>query len=504
MTVTLSNPNPSYTLLVASGTGTIEDNDVSVLDELNTEIIVEVAREITTSMLNAVSDRISVVVSGASAVVPPASGFANGGLLSVLARAMHHGRERDRGLERSEMSLYRSLDGASFVYSPSAAGLGASGSAAVSGGGLSSGPVVWGSVDYRKLSGSSAYALNWNGELAGVNIGTDMMSDSGVLVGLAAGASKGSFGYQGSSSGVLKMRVKTLNPYVGWTLSESASLWAVVGYGRGKINYNDDTIGQASSKMSLSSAALGGRYRLFSADGSADSRLIQVDLKGDAWGLQTKVEGNEQRTMGWESQAHGVRVAVESYRSSVLESGASLVLSGEAGMRWDGGDGDTGTGFEVGGSANYSNSATGLKVIAMARALVDHESDRKQWGASLAAECRPDGRDIGLVYKSSLSHGQTESRVDSLWDSSPASRTFEENSLATRLEAEVGYGLYGVSGRHTSYVGFGVESGSKRDYRIGMRYKGGSAISSGLEFERREAINKRPDHRVMLTGQMNW
>ena len=280
-------------------------------------------------------------------------------------------------------------------------------------------------------------------------------------------------------------------------------MWAAVGYGKGKINYNDDDIGEASSKMSLAIAALGGRYRL-SADGSADSRLIQMDLKGDAWGLQSKVKGNERHPMGSGSRAHGVRVAVESYRSSILESGASLVLSGEAGLRWDGGDGDTGIGFEIGGSANYSNSATGIEVIAIASALVDHESDRKQWGTNFTVGSRSDGREVGLVYRSSLSHGQTESRVGSLWDSSPASRTFEENSLATRLEAEVGYRFYGSSGLHTPYVGFGVEQGGRRDYRIGMRYKGGSAISSGLEFERREAGSKRPDHRVMLTGQMNW
>ena len=505
--VTLSGASGAG-IVTASGTGTITDNDsdVSVLDELDTEIVGEVALEVTTSVLTAIGNRIASVVGGAAVVSPLASGFADGGLLSTLERAVRHSRERDRGLQRSEMSLYRSLDGASFVYSPSAS-LGASGSADASGDVLSGGPTVWGSVDYRKLSGRGADALRWDGELASVNIGTDMLSESGVLFGLAIGASKGSFGYQGStgdSGGAVKMRVNTLNPYVGWTLSELASLWAAVGYGKGKINYNDDDIGEVSSKMSLTSAALGGRYRL-SSDGSADGRLIQVDLKGEAWGLETKVKGNQRRPTGSKSRAHGVRIAIERHRSSVLESGASLVLSGEAGLRWDGGDGDTGTGFEIGGSADYSDSATGMKVIGTARALVEHESDRKQWGASLTAGSNLGGQNTGLTYRSSLSHGQAESGVDSLWDGSAVSRaSSEENSLVTRLEAEVGYRMYGMSGLHTPYVGFGVEDGSRRDYRIGMRYAGGSAVSSGLEFERREARSKRPDHRVMLTGQMNW
>ncbi len=513
--VTLSNPNPSYTLVAASGTGTITDNDELVQDELDMEIVAEVAREVTTSVVAAVSSRVASVVGGAAISppvnappvdVPATGGFANSGLLSILARAVKHDRERDRGLERSEMSLYRSLDGASFVYSPSA--LGAAGSAGASGGGHSGILTVWGSVDYRKMSGSGEGALTWDGELASLNIGTDTLSESGILVGVAVGASKGSFGYRGSiggTGGVLKMRVKTLNPYVGWSVSESASLWAAVGYGRGKISYNDEDTESSSSKMKLASAAFGGRYRLFSASGSADGRLVQVDLKGEAWGLQNEVEGDAQRPMGSKSRAQGMRIAIERHRSGVLESGASLVLSGEAGVRWDGGDGDTGTGFEMGGAASYGNSATGMKVVATARVLVDHESDRKEWGAGLTVGCRVDGRETGMTYRSSLSHGQAESGVDSLWDSSAASRTSsEENSLATRLDAEVGYRFYGSSGLHTPYVGFGAEDGSRRDYRIGMRYAGGSAISSGLEFERREASSKRPDHRVMLTGRMNW
>ena len=507
----LSDPNPSYTIEEARGTGTIMDNDASVLDEVDTEIVAEVAREVTTSVVAAVGNRIASVVGGAAIAppvsVPPTGGFSDGGLLSILERSARHSRERERGLERSEMSLYRSLDGASFVYTPSVAALGANGSADASGGMLAGAPTVWGSVDYRKLSGGGADALQWDGELASVNVGTDTMVDAGVLVGLAAGMSKGSFGYQGSTggtSGVVKVRVKSLNPYIGWSVSESASLWAAVGYGKGKVNYNDGATGEAASKMSIASAALGGRYRLHSAGDSANDRLIQVDLKGEAWGLQTRVDGDERRPMGSKSRAHGVRVAVERLQICALESGASLTLSGEAGLRWDGGDGDTGTGIEMGGTAEYRNPATRMKLVATGRALLDHESERKEWGAGVTAGYRLNSRETGLTYRSSLSHGQPESGVDSLWDSSVASRASEDKELTTRLDAEVGYRLFGASGLHTPYAGFGVEEGSKRDYRLGMRYASESALSSGLEFERRETDGKQPDHRVMLTGQTDW
>ena len=512
----LSDPNPSYTIEEARGTGTIMDNDASVLDEVDTEIVAEVAREVTTSVVAAVGNRIASVVGGVAIAppvglppvsVPPTGGFADGGLLSIVERSARHSRERERGLERSEMSLYRSLDGASFVYTPSVAALGANGSADASGGMLAGAPTVWGSVDYRKLSGGGADALQWDGELASVNIGTDTMVDAGVLVGLAAGMSKGSFGYQGSAggtSGVVKVRVKSLNPYIGWSVSESASLWAAVGYGKGKVSYNDGATGEAASKMSIASAALGGRYRLHSNDAALCSCLIQVDLKGEAWGLQTRVDGDERRPMGSKSRAHGVRVAVERLQSSALESGASLTLSGEAGLRWDGGDGDTGTGIEMGGTADYHNPATRMKLVATGRALLDHESERKEWGAGVTAGYRLNSRETGVTYRSSLSYGQAESGVDSLWDSRAASRSSDDEEPTTRLDAEVGYRMFGASGLHTPYAGIGVEEGSKRDYRIGMRYASESELSSGLEFERREADGKRPDHRIMLTGQLDW
>ena len=515
--ITLSNASQGISIAVASGTGTIADNDALVQGELDMKIVAEVAREVTTSVVAAVSNRIASVVGGAAIAppvglppvsVPPTGGFADGGLLSILERAARHSRERERGLERSEMSLYRSLDGASFVYTPSVAALGANGPAEANGGGISSAPTVWGSVDYRKLSGGGADALQWDGELASVNVGTDAMVDAGILVGLAAGVSKGSFGYQGSAggtSGVVKVRVKSLNPYIGWSVSESASLWAAVGYGKGKVNYNDGATGEAASNMSIASAALGGRYRLHSTDGSSDGRfLIQVALKGEAWGLQTKVDGDERRPMGSKSRAHGVRVAVERLQNCALESGASLTLSGEAGLRWDGGDGDTGTGIEMGGTAEYRNPATRMKLVATGRALLDHESDRKEWGAGLTAGYRLNSRETGLTYRSSLSHGQPESEVDSLWDSSVASRASEDKELTTRLDAEVGYRMFGSSGLHTPYVGLGAEDSGTRDYRLGMRYASESELSSGLEFERREADGKQPDHRIMLTGQTDW
>ena len=65
-----------------------------------------------------------------------------------------------------------------------------------------------------------------------------------------------------------------------------------------------------------------------------------------------------------------------------LEGGGSFTPSLEVRLRLDGGDAETGTGVEVGGSLVYA-SAWGLSIEASVRALLAHEAeDYTEWGAS--------------------------------------------------------------------------------------------------------------------------
>ena len=83
-------------------------------------------------------------------------------------------------------------------------------------------------------------------------------------------------------------------------------------------------------------------------------------------------------------------------------------------------------------------------------------------------------------------------------------RTKEEDRLTTRLEAEIGYGLYGADGIYTPYTGLGLVDNGSRDYAVGIRYAGEAALSLGLELNRLEKNDTSPDHRIMLTGQIDW
>ena len=420
--------------------------------------------------------------------------------MPVLQKVADYNRARDRDPEVTESSLYQSLDGTRFVHATDSGEGGSACSGCMS---------VWGSVDFRRMKGGSKSPVNWEGELTLLNVGTDTMVDSGMVAGLSLGISRGKFGYSGGAQdtqGTLKTRMNTLTPYFGWTVSDRASVWASLGYGEGKVAYDDEVAGALiSNDTSMVTVSMGGRQQL-SSDEVAVGNSAVTDLKAEVWGTRTKIKANEFRTSSTLIRTQGLRVALENYRDSLLESGATLAYSREAGVRWDGGSGDTGAGVEGGAGVKYYSPLTCLNVTATARVLVAHESEREEWGGGLSMRSEPCARETGMSYGVSLSHGDTASGLDSLWENSTQRRqsSSDEKTPKASIDSEIGYTLYGISGFYTPYAGFGHQNDGVRNYRTGLRYTQTSGASLGFELERREAARKLPDNRAMFTGQVNW
>ena len=473
----------------------LETAPAPVIEELEEEIVTEVSREVTSNTLQAITGRIGSAVGNVPAPVAPPT---VGGLLPVLKIFDQH--SRDTSSTRS--TLHQSLDGANFVLSLTEGKAGQDGGEESPGG-----AAIWGSADYRNMSGGKNGTVNWDGGLFSVHVGTDALLESGLLVGLSASVSRGTFDYfggQSSTRGQLKTRMTSLYPYLGWTVSERLNLWMTAGYGQGRIEYNNETYLPFANDTSLATAAFGSRYRLSSDERNMPGDSIMVDLKTEAWGTRLTVKGNEARPAKSSIRTHGVRLAIEGSRERETETGATVTPFGELGVRWDGGDGETGTGVEVGGGLKLLTSCRCMTVDAGARILATHESGRKEWGVSLSVR-RDLSRDrTGMSYGASLSHGEIDSKIDSLWESRAAGRVKETERLTTRLAAEVGYGLYGADGIYTPYAGLGLMDNGSRDYAVGIRYAGEAAMSMGLELNRLEKTDKSPDHRIMLTGQMDW
>ena len=67
-------------------------------------------------------------------------------------------------------------------------------------------------------------------------------------------------------------------------------------------------------------------------------------------------------------------------------------------MRRDGGDAETGTGIDLGGSLRYADAALGLTAEASGRYLVAHEDAAyREWGASASVRIDPGTPGRGLT-----------------------------------------------------------------------------------------------------------
>ena len=141
-----------------------------------------------------------------------------------------------------------------------------------------------------------------------------------------------------------------------------------------------------------------------------------------------------------QGDASRVRLLVEASRWFETGGGA-LTPSLEIGLRHDGGDAETGTGVEVGGSVQYQGR--GWSIEGSVRTLVAHEeSGYEQWGASGAVRIDPGASGRGLSLTVAPSWG-TGTGTGALWSARDASALTPEYEVEgqQRIDAELGYGL---------------------------------------------------------------
>ena len=179
----------------------------------------------------------------------------------------------------------------------------------------------------------------------------------------------------------------------------------------------------------------------------------------------------------------------------------------EVGGRWDGGDGATGAGLEVGGGVSWSNPGAGLTMEARARALVAQAGGMREWGASGSLRYAPGSDGRGLSLALSPRWGRAESGMERLWDEGMAARTPSIDSGATGagLEAELGYGfrMQNGAGVLTPHAGFGYEARGRRRYLLGTRFEFGPGLSLNIEAERKESLPDH-DHGVRIDLRARW
>ena len=315
-----------------------------------------------------------------------------------------------------------------------------------------------------------------------------------MLVGVALAYSAGDGSYSmNDSKGEVESTLTGAYPYLRYRMGERLSLWGVAGLGEGELRLTPAGGEEMEADLSSRMAALGARGELLTVAGYA------LAIKTDVLLVRTESDAAAGLAAA-DARTRRLRLLLEASRE-VKFAEAVLTPSLEVGLRFDGGDAETGTGVEVGGGIRWSNTR-GLAVEIRARGLLAHEEkDYEEWGVSASVVLAAGAGGRGLSMRLGSSFGAASSGVDRLWaQRAAAGGVFDP---ASTLDAEVAYGLDAWGGLLTPYTGLSVSEGGGT-YRVGGRFRLGERLTMSLEGDRRE--NERDDlsHGVALRGSLHW
>ena len=198
---------------------------------------------------------------------------------------------------------------------------------------------------------------------------------------------------------------------------------------------------------------------------------------------------------------------LEGTGSLPLPTGGVLKPTLEAGLRYDGGDAETGAGLEIGGGLEYSVGRLTAQVNA--RVLAAHADEAyEEWGYGGTLSYQPGADGKGLKLSLGSAWGATQSGVNALWNRQGASGLAPgaAASAAQRYRLEFGYGLAGARGvgLWVPYLGAEAADGGDRTLQMGFRFNSNARTEASLELGQRVPADRDPEVAIRLTGAVRW
>lgn len=343
---------------------------------------------------------------------------------------------------------------------------------------------VWAHADYRSLVGNGdQYSVDYDGGLTGIHAGVDLSFDQ-FLVGVAVSQFFGDldFTHHGGApqralrtqiDGLYQLNTLTVNPYATWSWSSYSTIWAMISLGAGDVEVTDPDVPSEESSTSLNAYALGADFRLLRTAGG-----FSVTAKGAIWGGQSTLKENLQRIQDLDIGVSRFQLSVEGAYKISFDRNGMLQPFVEAGMRGDGGDGDTGAGLEMGGGARLSLPAIGLRVQGHGHILVVHGSNINEWGIGTVVSFAPRGMTGPSVEVRSLS-GVRLGTPEEIWEDARWFNQHRARPKRTFIDSRIGYGFAVGSSTVTPYIG--IIPGSGGLSQVGAEYRMGSRFSMRVE-----------------------
>ena len=370
----------------------------------------------------------------------------------------------------------------------------------------------------RRISAWGEYAFTrFNGNEDGLSLEGDVNTAIVALdgqwgrrtAGVAFSYSEGRGGYtrpdagSDASGGTIGSTLAAFYPYVHYRHNRRTSVWGMLGYGRGNLEVTpDETESILETEVSNAMAALGARGLLTMH--SAGAGLVELAVRSDV--LLT-------RTTSASIAGLSAGKGATSRMRLILESSGALPLLGgiltpnlETGLRYDGGDAETGAGIEAGGGLGWIDGPLLMRVNAH-RLLVHNDGAYEEWGygASMRYEAgtAADGR--GLRLRLGSRRGASPGGVQRLWSARTAVEMMPRGSPSRDLgyDAEVGYGIRS-GGLWYPYLAADTDADGHHVTHLGLTVVVGSVFDARLEISRSGGVSHLPDATVIMRGSLRF
>ena len=356
---------------------------------------------------------------------------------------------------------------------------------------LGGGVATWASFRLTSMGEPNASAVQWDGDMSSVHVGSDIRLPGNMLAGLSASRASGRYDFTDNLdarevAGSYETRMTNFTPYVAWMPRDRISLWAAGSYGRGDLEIDDEIEGMRGSNTTMLTWAAGLSSRLLSNGSGA------LSFRSEGWSSTVETDQSVQIN-GLAFDVRRIRAALEWAQTNRFDNGHEVNLLLNGGMRYDMNEGvEDVNGMEFGGGLRYRSPNRRVKLDGRGRMLVATDSDYEEWGIGGMIQIDP-GDDGGLGVSLNTSYGNATSGVRSIWDNGIASsaRSPQRGRLALLTEYRfpalrtTPYGRMDLAGGQQRLV-LGTRFQSLLDLLFEGTYSrdgAGLALKGGVRFE---------------------
>ena len=277
--------------------------------------------------------------------------------------------------------------------------------------------------------------MSLQGDVLTATLGVDR-SGHRWLAGLALSHSDGDGNYRQDGSGKLRSRLTSLVPYLRLQVTDFMWFWGAAGYGLGDLRLTPNVGSALETDLRNTLAAVGARTSLHRAAGADGA--FELAMRSDLlWSMvSSEVAVGLREASGTTTRA---RIMIESAGELAFLGGA-LQSKVEGGLRHDGGDAETGAGYEVGAGLGWRSNS--FLIEANARKLlrdIGDDDGYEEEGYNISIMFDPGAGKQGPRLILGSTWGIAQSGLESVWIKPAWAGAGNVLPLAQHYRAKVGY-----------------------------------------------------------------